>query len=680
MSSFPVGISRAPAMLMSQAGLASIQQSNLGLYRLSAQLSTGIAINRPGDNVVKSAAITMLDSRVERSERLLSNLGYATDSLNILDQALGEGTDLLNEAKSMALEQMNTGTTPEERANQAIVVQSLIDSMLRVSNRESIVGHVFGGSRPGVSPMESFGGGFRFVGQRGGLTTDLGALRDVPITLGADNVLGSMSARVAGIVDLDPALSADTRLVDLDGARGLGITLGVVNASFNGDEAFAVNLEGADTVGDVIDRISATIAAYEEEHDVSVLGPGGVSIDGRTISIDIPDGELVFEDVTGGITGRDLGLVLEPGTGFTSDLTSTADLQPRLAWNTPVTALQAIEDELGTILIKNAGTSAQVDLSGAETLADIRTLIESTGLGVRVELNNEGTGFNVVSEIATTKAQALSIEEVDGQTAEALGIRSMVRDTSLDVFNEGHGVGIVDGVVDPETGLYDTRRNVDFTITLGDGFEIPVDLRPEDALTVGTILDRINEQAQAVLAEAGRPATDFEATLSDTVNGIALIQDGAITGAITVHADNNSTAASELGLLDGVYDEAQGMLLGEDRATARPDNAFTALIDLRESLLSNDTVGIGLAAERLDEALERIVESRALVAGYTRRVEDESLREEDRQVLDVLMRSELRDLDYASAASQFAQLQTQLQAGLQTTAQLSQLSLLNFLG
>ena len=153
MTSFPVGISRAPSLLLSQSSLARIEQTNLSLYRLSSQLSTGLAINRPGDDVVKSAAISVLDSRVERSNRQLSNLGYASDSLNTLDQALGEGTDLLNEAKSLALEQMNTGTTAEERANQAVVVQSLIDSMYRVANRESIVGSVFGGTQPGVAPV-----------------------------------------------------------------------------------------------------------------------------------------------------------------------------------------------------------------------------------------------------------------------------------------------------------------------------------------------------------------------------------------------------------------------------------------------------------------------------------------------------------------------------------------------
>ncbi|RMH12917.1 MAG: hypothetical protein D6695_05455, partial [Planctomycetota bacterium] len=610
----------------------------------------------------------------------LSNLAYAADALDVLDSTLGEATDLLNEAKSLALEQMNTGTTAEERANQALVVQSLIDSMERMANRESIVGYIFGGSRPGIPPVESFHGGFRFVGERGGLTTDLGVLRGIPITLGADNVIGSMSARVEGAVDLDPELSEETRVSDLRGARGLGVTLGRVKASFDGGEPFDIDLSGADTVGDVVDQIEASIRAYEDENEVTILGAGGVSLNGRSIEIDVSDGELLFEDLPGGITGQDLGLVASPASAFGSTRSLTGDLQPRISWNTPIDALQALSDPLGTIRLTNNGTSAIIDLSEAETLDDVRSLIEGTNLGVRVEINDDGTGINVVSEVAGGRGDGLAIEEVSGTTAEQLGIRSMTLETSLDVFNDGRGVQIVDGQIDPTTGLYDTERNVDFIITLGDGFEIPIDLRPDDVLTVGSVIDAINEQAEAALTEAGRSTSDLVASLNTTTNGIALTQDSGISGALAVRADNNSPAAEQLGLLDGTWNDTTGTLVGEDRAKSRPDNVFTHLIDLRDALNANDDFGISLAAEKLDESLSRIVESRALVAGYARRVSDESLREEDRQVLDLQMRSELRDLDYAEAASRFAQLQTQLQAGLQTTAQLSRLSLLDFLG
>ncbi len=678
--SYANGIARAPSLLLSQGSLSRLTQTNLSLYRLTEQMTLGTAISRPGDDAVKAAAISALDSRLERSDQRMSNLIYASDSLDTLDVALGEATDLLNDAKSMALEQVNTGTTAEERANQALVVQSLLDTMERIANRESIVGYIFGGSRPGKQPVEGFHGAYRFVGERGGLTTDMGMLRGIPITLGANNVIGAMSVQVEGAVDLDPELRDDTRISDLAGARGLGVTLGSIEASFNGEKNFSIDLSGADTIGDAIDAIEAAIRAYETEHEVTVLGPGGVAIDGRSISVDIPDGELVFEDLPGGITGQDLGLVTTPSAGFDTGRITTDDLQPKVAWNTTVDALQALDAPLGSIRISNNGATALVDLSEAENLADVRALIEATNLGLRVEINEDGTGINVVSEVAGGRDAGLSIEEVDGTTAEALGIRSMTEGTELSIFNDGRGVDIVDGVMDPETGLYDTSRNVDFVITLGDGFEIPIDLRPEDIGTVGDVLEAINEQAAAVLNAAGRSETELTATLHPTSNGITLTQDGSITGAVVVRADNNSTAANQLGLMDGVWSDTAGQLVGEDRATARPNNVFAHLIDLRNALSSNDTSGISLAADKLDEALSRIVQSRALVAGYARRVSDESLREEDRQVLDTQMKSNLQDLDYAAAATRYTQLQTQLQAGLQTAAQLSRLSLLDFLG
>jgi flagellin-like hook-associated protein FlgL len=681
MTSFPVGFNRAPTLLTSQSSLARLHSTNLALYRLSDQLSTGLAINRPGDDAIKAATISLLDSRIERSEQRVSNFAYAADSLDTLDLALGEATDLLNEAKSLGLEQINTGSSPEERANQAVVVQSLIDSIYRVANRQSVVGHIFGGTRPGHAPIEQFGASYRFTAQRGGLQTDLGALRSIPVTLGASNIIGATSARVAGDVALDPELDRDTRLVDLNGARGLGVQLGAFIATFEDLPPIDIDISNADTVGNVIDRITSSIRQYEEEHETTILGPQGVSIEGTSIAIDVLAGELTFSDPLGGVTGQDLGLSTTPTSTFDPARSLSTSLSPRLAWNTPIDALQALANPLGSIRINNNGGTAIVDLSAAQTLDDVRSLIEGTNLGVRVEINDEGTAINVLSEVSGGREHAMSIEEIDGQTAQALGIRSLLPTTPLAAFNDGRGVRIIDAQLDPISGLYDQQRNVDFSITLGDGFEIPIDLRPDDILSVESIVDAINAQASAALTAASRPTTDFVASLHPTDNGIAFTQDDAIAAdAITVSARNNSSAAADLGLLDASYDPDSGTLLGEDRATIRPDNVFTNLLDLRNALEANDLSGIQIATDKLDESLSTLVETRAFVAGYARRVSDETAREEDRQVLDQQMRSQLRDLDYAQAATRYAQLQTQLQAGLQVTAQLSQLSLLDFLG
>jgi flagellin-like hook-associated protein FlgL len=220
---------------------------------------------------------------------------------------------------------------------------------------------------------------------------------------------------------------------------------------------------------------------------------------------------------------------------------------------------------------------------------------------------------------------------------------------------------------------------VDFTIALGDtgGTAFTVDLRPQDIATVQTLIGRINSQAQA--AGISVPA-DFEAALGDGPNGIVFTQNSSFTNAMTIAAQNGSPAAEQLGLLDGTYDPPTSSFRAEDRAKVRVDNLFTQLIDLRDALLANDTSGITLAGERLEGSVDRLAQTRALVGGYAKRVEDGTKHLEDQTLLDESTRSNLRDLDFTEAAVRLNLLQTQFQAGLQTTAASFSRSLLDFLG
>src|SRR6185295_6058173 len=97
-------------------------------------------------------------------------------------------------------------------------------------------------------------------------------------------------------------------------------------------------------------------------------------------------------------------------------------------------------------------------------------------------------------------------------------------------------------------------------------------------------------------------------------------------------------------------------------------NLFTQMLDLRDALAANDTSGITLAGERLEQSVGRVAEARALVGGYTQRAQDAAAKQQDRDTLDQKTRSDLRDLDYAEAATRFSALQTQLSASMQVTA------------
>ncbi len=685
MTFIPSNLGRVPNLLSSQIVLSNLTRSNIAMLRIQNQLATGRAVNQVSDDAVKAATILELNNRIDRSDQLARNIQHATASLNIIDKALEEIGNTGQEARSIASEQVGVPADASTRAGQAVVVQSLINSLFNSSNRTGVAGYIFGGQTPGKQPYEELLGGYRYAGQGGGLITELGLAQNVPITLGNTPGLGGTSARVRGSVDLNPSLTLSTRLDELAGARSLGIAEGSIQFSFNGGPLTTVDLSHADTVQDVVNALTSAIRTYETDNSVTILGTGGVSFAGGALTIDVAAGpnQLEFRDIGTGTTAQDLGLasptapmLFVPGSG------TGLDTRPRLSWLSPISSLAGVSGSLGSIVVKNGSGAATVDLSGAQTLEDIKNAIESTGLGVRVRVNSAGTGIDVYSELATGEKGALSIEEVPGSnsTATRLGIRSLSAATLLADFNFGRGVGIVDGAKDPVTGLPDPARNVDFVITLGNAAQtqISIDLKPQDAVSVQTVIDAINAQASTQLAAAGLPANSLVAGLANGVNGLTLNQTASFAQPITVTARNNSPAAEHLGFTKATYYPSGAALVAEDRAKVRVDGLFSDLIDLRDALEADDTFGIGVAQERLGTTVDLLAQTRALVGGYSQRVDFADTHQQDRTIVDKQVRSQLQDVDFAEAATRFSLLQNQLTAGMQVGARLSQ-SLLDFL-
>lgn len=687
MSMTPANLSRVPNLLFSQVTLSNLTRTNLSMFGLQTQLATGKAVNKMSDDAVKAASIIVLHNRLERSAQQQRNLEHAESSLNILENSLRDASELALQARDIASTQLSFGTTAGERSSQATIIGELLAGLYNISNRESQAGYVFGGARTGTAPVVEFQGGYRYVGNGSGMVTDQAMGATVPLTLGPGNPVGSVSARVRSAVDLNPALAGDTRLTDVDGSRGLGVALGSVMVSFGSGPSAEIDLMGADTAGDVADKLTAGIRDYEARNGVTILGAGGVSYAGGGFSLDVTPGPdaLTFMDIGSGVTAQDLGLCVPDGSlTFSSSRSAAIDVAPRMTWLTATGTLSGLGGPLGSIRVNNVGKSVTLDLSGAQTLGDIKNIIEGANLGVRVEINAAGTGIDLVNEVATTRSGAMSIEEVAGSglTATRLGIRTFAADTRIADFNDGKGIQIADGGVNPLTGQPDPSLDVDFTITLGDAAntQIRVDLRPQDVLTVQTVIARINAEAAPQLAAAGLPANALVAGLSDSVNGLVLTQSPSFAGPVRVEGSGNSFAAEQLGLTGGRYDAASASFIGADRAKVRVDNLFTNLLDLRESLLSSSTNGIGLAGEGLGVSIERLAETRGLVGGFAKRVSDATEREEDRAVLDEQLRSQLEDLDFTQAATRFSLLQTQLQAGLQTAARAGSMTLLDYLG
>jgi flagellar hook-associated protein 3 FlgL len=659
MSAIPANLNRVPNVLASRIALTGISGTNRELLRIQTQMSSALQFQRPSENSIGASAVLSLNEIIERREQRVRNLGDAGATLDSIDTALGDVSEILQEAKVIGLAQVGTGSDEATRRTQAGVINSMLNSLVSIANRDRNGVFLFGGERTDKQPISSLLQGLRYSGVGKGKLLDTGLGNDLRATIGADQAFGALSRRIQGERDLDPSMTLATRLATLEGANGLGVRPGSVEIDVNGTVT-QVDLSDADSIGDVVSRISAVIQATD---------PGAViGIDpatGDRVAVTPSAGfTVIMRDSNSTATAGDLGLRGTYPPGIT---TTGLDLHPRITQLTRLDSLSGLTLPLGQIQIRNGNQARIIDLSALQTVQDLQNAIEVERIGVRVEISEDGTRFNVLNELSGT---SMAIEEYSGNpSATQLGIRSFSAATLLADFNDGRGVRQVSGVVDPLTGLPDPPRNTDFRVTLKDGRSFDVDI--DGSFTVQDVLTRINAAATA----AGLLATEFNARLVSVGNGIELVD--STTGTTTrVIALNGSSAAVDLGIL-GQSNTAS--LVGTDTAKVSVDSVFSHMMALRDALISNDVRGIEIASAKLDEDLVRAAQARADVGVRTQRVEDAGVREEDLKIQDIALKSEIQDLDYAAAAGRFASLQQQLEAGLAVAARSTSLSLLDFL-
>jgi flagellar hook-associated protein 3 FlgL len=109
------------------------------------------------------------------------------------------------------------------------------------------------------------------------------------------------------------------------------------------------------------------------------------------------------------------------------------------------------------------------------------------------------------------------------------------------------------------------------------------------------------------------------------------------------------------------------------------NSLFGNLAALCDALIHNDQTGITKAAESLQSDLDRVIRIRGQVGAQVQDFEARQQRLADQTVATQSLLSMLEDTDYNEAVSRYQTLQTTLQANLQTTGRMLNLSLMDFL-
>lgn len=635
------GIYRVSDTWRTSTLMAGVRRANLDLGRLQQQLATGNRILSPSDDPSAAQGSMTLQRILEQQNQVLANIQNASTVFSMTDQTLGDATELLREAQTIASSNIGSTVTEEERNAAASLVNELMQQMLTLANYRLGDTYIYAGTASTDTPFVGEAGGVRYVGADDATRAWVGGPGHLPVGLTGDEVFGALSSEVSGWRDLTPAMTPQTRLADLRGAGGGGVQAGSIVID-DGITSLRVDLAGADRIGDVVQRIN--------DAGGGVITAGYGANNTLTIASSAPGADLRVLESGSGRTAHDLGIFRQVGQGaaFTGD-----SVQPRLTATTLLSDLAggAPIDLAGGICLTCGGRTETIDLTGCVYLEDLLNRINESGTGALARINEQGDGIDVINTLSGSR---MHVGENGGTTASDLGIRSFRAETRLADLNGGVGV----------TGI---GAQADFCVLARDGSQFEVCI--EGCACIQDVLDGINAAATA----AGVSVT---ASLAAQGNGIELRDATGGAGDLKVEARNSSVAARDLGLLVTASGDT---LTGADVNGVEPGGVFAHLAQLRDALRSGSAADITRASGRLAEDTKRLVSLRAYVGGLVQDLENRQERVEDQNIANEAMLSDLKDVDFTEAITRFQAVQVALQGQLMMGSQVLNMSLLDFL-
>ncbi|MGD9632294.1 MAG: flagellar hook-associated protein FlgL [Pirellulales bacterium] len=332
--------------------------------------------------------------------------------------------------------------------------------------------------------------------------------------------------------DLDPVLQKTTALSDLLGIKSSGR---LVATNANNDIAIRAAANG--TAFDLANVVYTTGAVAGSE--VATYNSGT-----NTLTVQIEDGESTANDVIAAINAEGTFTAQLDGRDTTSaNLAGTGRVNIQ-SFGPPATtggSGQPLDTASGLVLT-NGGESITLDISGAETVEDLFNLISGSGLGLVAEVNEDGNGINVRSELSGAD---FTIGENGGTTATQLGIRTYNASTALADLNRGLGVPTSD-----DFPILDPSQLDSLSIVARDGTTLSVNLTGANSLT--DVVNLINTAAGNWVG-----TTQVTASLDPSGEAIQLTDSSTATvGPLIVQNPTGTTAAEYLGFVPALQPQS----------------------------------------------------------------------------------------------------------------------------
>lgn len=259
------------------------------LDKAARAASAGARVLAPSDDPVAYAALVRRGATIATADARAQVARGAADELGIAERALDSAAELVDEARSLAVQGSNEALSAVDRGFLAVRVRALREQLIEVGNTRGTNGYLFGGTRTDAPPFDPAG---TFVGndveRRVPLSDDV-APRANPsgarafTAAGGRDVLADLDALataletddVAGVrTAIDLTREAHAQIVAVQVEVGLGMDRFRIGADLLDDARLSVETgyardSGATEAPSILTELAASSSAYEQSLEVT---------------------------------------------------------------------------------------------------------------------------------------------------------------------------------------------------------------------------------------------------------------------------------------------------------------------------------------------------------------------------------------------------------------------------
>jgi len=373
----------------------SLQQASQRLAKAQEIVTSGQKINQLSDDPVSAVQVLGLRSIENSLAQYKRNIDNSQPFLQQADTTLGNVTDALNQAKTIALQAANGLNTATDNQSSAAQVQQILQQVLSESNTTVGNRSLFGGFLNGSPAFAQGANGVDYQGDNGQIAIQTSPTSSLPINLLGNQVFqGAGVPGGVGIFDVLQNLQSTLQGSGAANSLNLAVNLdGTLSAGsgFSPTDAVGTETNAATLTGEA--DFSTTVTVFDslgQAHDLTFLfaKTGAATFKYRVVANS--------SEITGGTAGDFYQVAPEGTLTFKPDGTLNAGSSTA----TDIT-LSGLKDGAADIAI----TAANLNFTGSTQLPQpsaVLSLTQTNANGIQAQIGQLAAALD---QISTFRAQ-----------------------------------------------------------------------------------------------------------------------------------------------------------------------------------------------------------------------------------------------------------------------------------